>query len=408
MKKILSTIFILFLFITGISSAQNNAASKPYVILISFDGFRWNYLNRNITPNLDKIKSEGVSASSLRPAFPSKTFPNHISIITGMYTENHGIISNSFGDYKQDDWYGMKDTLAIRNSKWYLGEAFWETAERQGITTASYFWPGSELHLASRRPTYREQYDHDRPYEERVGGVIDWLKLPIEKRPHFITLYFHDTDSFGHDYGTDSPEVNQAIQRLDGIAGLLFKKLDEIKMRDSVNVIIVSDHGMTNISKERVINIEKMIESYNCKFNDDGPFMQIDPPKEKLLEVYNIIKKNENHYKVFLKTEMPAYYHYNKSPFIYSIIVIADIGWSLIANTKNDWLNKSKGNHGYDNNNLDMHGIFLATGPKFKKSYQTGTVWNVDIYPLLCKIFDIYPRSNIDGSLERIGFILEE
>ncbi|MCX6171179.1 MAG: alkaline phosphatase family protein [Ignavibacteriales bacterium] len=399
MKKYL--ILISLLFITTISIAQ-----KPYVILVSFDAFRWDYLNRGISPNLEKIREEGVSALSLRPSFPSKTFPNHISIITGMYPAHHGIILNNFADPFDKTFYRMSDTNAVQDGRWYLGEAFWETAERQGIITASYFWPGSVLKIPYRKPTYNEAYEHDRPYEKRVDGVIDWLKLPADKRPHFITLYCHETDTQGHDFGPDSPQTNEAIKRLDYIAGYLFQKLNEIKMKDSVNVIFVSDHGMTEVSKERTVNIEKIAGSDKCKFSDMGPIMFVEPQKEKLKEVYDILKKNENHYKVYYRNEIPEYYHFNDHPFISSIVVIADLGWSAISNYHRKSERDEKGNHGYDNNQLDMHGIFLATGPSFKKNYHTGTLWNIDIYPLLCKIFDIYPRTNIDGRLDRIEFIL--
>jgi predicted AlkP superfamily pyrophosphatase or phosphodiesterase len=395
----------LILSISFIQSAYSQ--TKPYVILVSFDGFRWDYLNRDITPNLEKIRTDGVSAISLRPAFPSKTFPNHISIITGMYAENHGIISNSFAGHNKTDWYRMGDTVTSRDSKWYLGEAFWETAERQGIKTASYFWPGSELSIKYRQPTYREFYEHERPYEQRVQGVIEWLKLPWGERPHFITLYFDDTDTYGHRFGTNSPELNESIQRLDGITGNLMNSIAEMGLKDSVNIIFVADHGMTDITQEKSINIENMIAEYKCRFMDDGPFLQVEPSSDNLMEVYEILKRNESHYKVYLKKNVPDYFHYNKNPLTFSILLVADIGWSLMTNRKSDWISKSKGNHGYDNNHLDMHGIFIADGPSFKDGYKTGTLWNIDIYPLLCKIFNIYPRSNIDGNLERIGFILK-
>ena len=404
MKK---SIFIaIIILLVGLSSVFGG--SKPYVLLVSYDGFRWDYLNRGITPNLEKIRKNGVSAISLRSAFPTKTFPNHQSIITGMYIENHGIISNYFKDRIHHETYGMSDTNAVRNSKWYLGEAFWETAERNGIITASYFWPGSEIKLSYRHPTYFEPYDHWRPYKVKVDGIMKWLQLPQDKRPHFVTLYFHETDDYGHDYGPDSPEINKAIVHLDSVTAYIFSQLKSINMIDSVDVIFVSDHGMTEISKDKSVNIEKMIEGYNCRFNDDGPFMQVEPPADMRLEVYNILKKNENHYKVYLKEDIPDYYHYKKNPFISSILLVADLHWSLITNRKSDWLLTAKGNHGYDNNQMDMQGIFLAIGPDFKQGYHTGTVWNIDIYPLLCKIFNIYPRSNIDGKLERIGFILKE
>jgi ectonucleotide pyrophosphatase/phosphodiesterase family member 5 len=401
-KYIISSFLLLFITFSALS-----AGNKPYVLLISYDGFRWDYLNRGLTPNLDKIKQNGVSAISFRPAFPSKTFPNHQSIITGMYIENHGIISNYFENPFNGKTYGMKDTSSIRDGRWYLGEAFWETAERNNIISASYFWPGSEMHLPYRHPTYFEYYDHMRPYQTKVDGIMNWLQLPQDKRPHFITLYFHETDTYGHSTGTNSKETNLAIAKLDSVAGYIFNQLNKINMADSVNVIFLSDHGMTDISPDREINIEDIVKEYNCKISDDGPFMQIEPPADKKTEVFNILKKNENHYKVYLKEEMPGYFHYNKHPFISSILLVADMGWSLISNKNSAWYKTGKGNHGYDNNQMDMQGIFLATGPDFKNGYRTGTLWNIDVYPLLCKIFNISPRSNIDGNAERIEFILK-
>jgi len=403
MKKQLLVILLLIAFSTIL------AQPKPYVILVSFDGFRWDYLNRGITPNLEKIRNEGASALSFRPSFPSKTFPNHQAIITGMYPANHGIYANSFSDPFSNERYKLGDTSAVTNPKWYLGEAFWETAERQGITTASFFWPGSEVKLEYRRPTYFEKYNHNLPYEKRIDGVINWLKLPHEKRPHFITLYFHETDDKGHDFGPNSPECNDAVKLLDGLAGTLMAKLDEIKMKDSVDVIFLSDHGMTEVSTDRIINIEKILEGYKVKYLDESALMTIEPQKEQLKTVYEVLKKNEKHYKVYYRDEVPEYFNFRNNPFIPSIVVIPEIGWSVHTARGMKWVNKdySKGNHGFDNQHSDMHGIFLAAGPSFKKGYKTGTLWNIDVYPLLCKIFGIMPRSNIDGKLERIEFLLK-
>ena len=396
---------IFFFFIAVISAAQ----SKPYVLLISFDGFRWDYSERGITPNIDTLKNSGVHALSLRPSFPSKTFPNHYSIITGMYPENHGIIANSFTNPYTSDKYRIGKSPAVKDSKWYIGEAFWETAERNNIKTASYFWPGSEVELEYRHPSIYETYEHNRPYKERIDGVINWLKLPQNEKPHFITLYFHDTDTYGHNFGPNSAEINQSIQRLDSLIGYLNYGLSKIGMSDSVNVILVSDHGMTDISSEEYINIEEMLVGYDYELGGAKTFMMIEPSTSDFDSVYSILKANENHYNVYLKEEVPDYFHFSKHPFIYSIVLVAEIGWSLV---NNEWLkglkrDYSKGNHGFDNNHTDMHGIFIAKGPNFKERYTTGTIWNIDINPLLCKIFNIQPRSNIDGKLERIQFILK-
>jgi ectonucleotide pyrophosphatase/phosphodiesterase family protein 5 len=404
MKKFL-LILITFLCVSTSLFSQ----SQPYLILISFDAFRWDYGNRGISPNIEYMKENGVSALSLRSGFPSKTFPNHYAIISGMYPSDNGLIANSFYDPFTKEIYRLSDSTQIKNGKWYLGEAFWQTADRSGIKSASYFWPGSEMKPDYRSPDYYMHYDHSRPFDDRVQGVIDWLKLPYSKRPHFITLYFEATDDMGHKYGPDSKQVDWAIQKEDSALGLLFQKLKEINLFDSTNIILVSDHGMTNISKEKVINIQDFIKDYKIYYQENGPLLMLQPEKSQVEEVYELLKKHQDHFEVFAKQNIPACYHFSSNAFIPDIIVMADLGWSLVDDRSMKWVDKSndKGNHGYDNFALDMQGIFYAMGPAFKKDYQTGTINNVDIYPLMCKIFNIAPRSNVDGKLENIEYILK-
>ncbi len=404
-------IWILLVIIIQTTFAQDgaNTLQKPYLILISFDAFRWDYVQRNLSPNLKFMAENGVSALSLEPVFPSKTFPNHLSIITGLYPVHHGIIHNDFIDPFRRQRYKVGDAKSVQDAYWYQGEAFWETAERQGIVTASYFWPGSEVTLEYRRPTYFEFYDGKRSYEERVAGVIRWLKLPEKQRPHFITLYFEATDNEGHRHGPDSPEVNQAIKRLDETLGLLFDKLKEIDFFDKMNFIVLSDHGMTSIDGKRVIDVKNLIKDFDFKSQGTGPVMMIDAKPENIDRIYGQLESKKNHFQVYRLKEMPKYFHFSNHPFISPIILVAEPGWSLVNRTieKLNYRLLSKGNHGYDNHFLDMHGIFFAMGPAFKKNYRTGSLRNIDIYPLLCKIFDIFPRENIDGDLERIEFILK-
>jgi len=406
-KTIICLLNVFFIFL--INNVIANQSHQPYLILISFDGFRWDYPQRGLTPNLKMIEDQGVSALSLMPVFPTKTFPNHISIITGLYPENHGIIHNEFYNHFMGKKYKVGDEKSIRDARWYLGEAFWETSERQGIITASYFWPGSELTLEYRRPTYFEYYNQNRPYKERIEGVIQWLQLPEEKRPHFITLYFEATDSKGHKHGPDSPETNLAIQELDRTLGLLLSELKQLEFSDEINIIVVSDHGMINVDTKRMINIEKILKDMDYKIQDYGPVMMIDCSEQDEQAIYQRLHENQDHFKAYLRENLPDHYHFKNHPFISPIILIAEMGWTLVDNKRKIALKlySSGGNHGYDNHQLDMHGIFYAIGPAFKKGYQTGTLCNIDIYPLLCKIFKIMPRHNIDGKLERIGFILE-
>ena len=395
-------LFIIFL-LSGIISAQNTT------IMISFDGFRWDFPDRKISPNLQYLIDKGVRASSLQPCFPSKTFPNHYSIISGMYPENHGLITNSIPDDFKGKKYTLSNRKEVQNGKWYQGEAFWETAERQGVICASYFWPGSEVTIKYRRPTYFHKYEHKRDYTKRVNDVLDWIDLPEEKRPEFITLYFDATDSYGHKFGPDSKENNEAIKNLDKMLGKLLNGLKERKILEQTNIIVLSDHGMTNIYDDKIINIDELLDGYNFKKNNSGPFMLLDSKEDKNEELYKVLKEKAVNFKVYKKETVPAHFHFNKHPFIYPVVLIADLGYSIM-DTKSikKWKGRySKGNHGYDNNEMDMHGIFIASGPDFKESYKCGMIKNIDIYPLLCKIFKIYPRLNIDGKLEDISFILK-
>jgi predicted AlkP superfamily pyrophosphatase or phosphodiesterase len=401
--------FIIITALLILVSIRIFSQGQPYVILVSFDGFRWDYVNRGITPNFDSIKANGVSAISLRSDFPSITFPNHYSIVTGMYPENHGLIANTFYNPFSKETYTYRDSTKVQDAKWYSGEAFWETAKRQGIITASYFWPGSEIKLDYRRPDYVESYSHSRPFEERVNGVIDWLKLSYTERPHFITLYFEATDEAGHKFGPNSMQMNNAIAKEDSMIGLLTSKLKTINLLDSTDIVIVSDHGMTEVSSDKIINVEDILKNYNVSYQENGPFMLIQPASSDVQNVYQTLADHKNHFEVFTKENIPACYHFSSNPLIPEIILIADLGWSLANNKSIQSMKKypEKGNHGYDNNQMDMNGIFYATGPDFKTGYNTATINNIDIYPLLCKIFNITPRSNIDGKLENIEYILK-
>ncbi len=401
MKKLF---FLLLLLINSVYPQ-----SKPYVVLISIDAFRWDYMSRGITPALSEIKENGVSALSLMPAYPSKTFPNHVSIITGMYPENHGIVSNDVNNFFTGERYRMGDTNAVRDSRWYQGEFFWETARRNGIITASYFWPGSELLLEYRRPNYFKQYKKETTDNQKLEQLSGWLALPYEKRPHFITLYFEQVDTKAHDSGPDSPETNETIKQIDGVIKNIRERIQSAGLKDSVNLIVLSDHGMTYVSREKSINIEKLINDSSCRIYGTGPISMVKAPKDKINRVYETLKKNENHFKVYLKKEMPEHFHFSKHPSIGDIIIVADLGWAVIDNRGEERMGygNKKGDHGYDNYQLDMHGFFVAEGPAFKKNYKTGTLLNIDIYPLLCRIFGIEPRSNIDGKADRIDFLLK-
>lgn len=409
MKRIFLILVFGLIFTTGLFAG--GTAQKPYVLIVSFDGFRWDYPDRGITPNMSKMAEEGVRAITFEPVFPSKTFPNHYSIVTGLYPINHGLINNRFFDFFTGKEYRVGDTSSVRNAYWYRGESLWETAERQGVLSASYFWPGSEVHLAYRHPTYFKRYNGSTPPLTRINGVIDWLQLPEKKRPHLLFLYFSDTDTYGHRYGPNGQKINKAIRLLDKQVGILRAKIDSIGMTDKVNIILLSDHGMTQLRPDGQILLYKILKDKNVRMDGYGPLVQFftSTAKEKR-EIFQLLKKNQKGFTVYKKEDIPAYFHYKNNPFIGDIIAVADLGYTFIRTPEE--LKRMKrfqphGDHGYDNHALDMQGIFFAVGPAFKVGYRCETLHNVDVYPLVCKILGIVPNQKIDGKLERISFILK-
>ena len=407
MQKLKCLIILLLIAITF----HAQASERPYVLLISLDGFRWDYIDRGLSPNIEWLAENGVEARSLEPVFPTKTFPTHYSIVTGLHAENHGLISNSFIDWETGDRFAIRDREMVENAKYYQAPALWETLRRHNITTASYFWVGSEIDIDYRRPHYYHRYDHERPHLDRIEGIIEWLQLPDDERPQFLTLYYSDVDSEGHRTGPYSQELDESIMLVDSLMGILLDRLEDIDMLDHMNIILVSDHGMTEVSPERVIELHSILNDYEVITDGVGPVVMIKPEDPDETEtIYRRLIEEEENYRVYRKENMPAYWHYSAHPYIMPIIVIADMGWSLTTRPFDPGQGyfATGGNHGYDNKHLDMHGIFYAMGPAFKEGYRTGTVRSIDVYPLIMEIFGLESRSGIDGDLENIRFILRE
>ena len=378
------------------------AGGQPYVLLISFDGFRWDYTEKTDLPNFKYLINHGVKASSLQPVFPSKTFPNHYSIITGMYPENHNLVFNSF-NFDGDEY--RTSGAAKLQSKWYGGEPFWVTADKNGIRTASVFWVGSTVNDPARRPDYFNYYNHTLSHRDRVSKIINYLQLPAKTRPHFLTLYFPDTDDIGHAFGPDSPQLIDTVKTLDTMLGDLFHRLKQIHMFKKLNIILVSDHGMTIVDTAKSIPLKKILSGFDYTLNGHGPVASIVPGnKAEIPAIYRRLKERAHGFNVYYKKELPAAYHFSRNKRIGDIIVVGKPGYWLKLSSAGT----SRGAHGYDNHFLDMHGIFMAMGPAFKSGYKTGMVLNIDIYPLLCEVFGIQPSLKIDGRLDRIEYILKE
>lgn len=402
-KKYLTFAFnlqILLLFVVSFAISK----TPHTTILISLDGFRYDYIERGFNPTLEDIAEKGVFAEYLQPVFPSSTFPNHISIITGLYPGNHGIVANNFFDYKSNKQYSIGKPDAT-NSDWYLGEAFWETCRKNNVIAASYFWPSSENADEKRRPNYYHPYEHKRDYLERVNGVLDWLKLPLDKQPKFITLYFDSPDSYGHNYGSSSKELNESNKALDSVLNYFFTELKKREIFDSLNIIIVSDHGMTDLSKDRTINLKQIIPDEFATIINNSAYAFVQPKEGYKQKVYDLLKQNQNHYEFYNKSEIPERYHFKNDDRISDIFVIADCGWLLL--TDRPYSDKYVATHGYDNRCMEMQASFFAIGPDFKRNYRTNGLKNIDIYPLLCKLYGFEIDHKIDGNLQEIIHILK-
>lgn len=396
-----SLLLLIFWWITAcnVKPAINTTPKdvKQTLILVSFDGCRHDYPDSANTPALDAMAKNGIKASGLKTVFPSKTFPNHISIVTGLYPAHHGIISNRIYDAKTGDWYKLSNG-APTQSKWYHGEPIWSTAERQGIKTATFFWPASEAKIGGFRPTYWKPYNGKIPYNDRVEQALKWLDLPKAERPRFISLYFDEPDHSGHKFGPLSPESIKATERVDSQLANLWTGIKERHLESIVNVIVVSDHGMTQLSRDSVIFLNDYINMNDVKVIDWSPVTSIRPLPGYEDAVYNALKDAHPHMHIYRKGEVPAKYHYNDNEFIQPIVAISDLHWTIAQKSyfQKHPKKATGGTHGYDPDYQDMDGILYAQGPAFKKGYQAPLIQNIHLYDLMCRVLNIEPAQN-DG-----------
>lgn len=382
----------------------------PYVVMLSIDGYRYDYTELHQAQNLSALAAAGVSAKSLKPIYPSRTFPNHYSIVTGMYADRHGIVSNNFYDPQRKTRFALSDRKAVTDGSWYLAEPLWVTAAKQGLRTASFFWVGSEGEIQGLRPNHYYLYDETVPNSNRVDKVLAWLSLPEEKRPHLLLLYMSDVDDAGHKYGPNSPEVKAAVQAVDAQVGRLYQGL--IALRETgleINLVIVSDHGMHEVRPERVIQIdEPLLTNFITVGNGPQILIYLKPNAERKLvdDLYTSLKKlahSNGHFKVHRREDMSAH-QYDSSARAGDIVLEAELGWSLFLEAPKTTVNG--GNHGWHPSAQNMHGIFIAEGPGFKTKKKVGTFENVNVYPAILKALELEIPEGRDGKLRNVKNIL--
>ena len=389
---------------------SKKAQKKSYVILISLDGYRWDYTQRFNPPNISKFIGEGVQAESMIPCFPSKTFPNHYSVATGMYPNNHGLLDNAYYNKEKKQQYKTSNREVVEDGSWYDGTPIWVLAAKSEMVTASFFFVGSEADVQGIRPTYYYRYDGSIKNEERVEQAIKWLEMPEEKRPHLITMYFSDMDDRGHRVGPNNDEkLKEALFDLDKHLGDLFNGVKKTGL--PVNIIIVSDHGMYEIPTEQYIAIESIENDELYKTVNNGAIVHIYPNNlSDTTKILNQLKGKENKFNVYKTMDTPFFEIKPTNKNWGEIQVVPNLGW-YFTKQRNIGFKKAKnikinGEHGLDVNIKDLHAIFYANGPAFKKGYSRPSVKNIHAYPIICEILDLEIPQNIDGKLSELKDVL--
>lgn len=382
-----------------------NAASeldRHYVVLVSLDGFRWDYAKKYEATHLLAIGARGASApGGMIPAYPSLTFPNHYTLVTGLYPEHHGIVANSFYDPARKQTFSLHDPATVTDGSWYGGVPLWSLAEKQGMRTACFFWPGSEAKIAGERPSYYLHFDAWYPDRKRIDQVIAWLKLPASQRPHFITLYYGSVDHEGHLHGPDSPEVRKAVRYEDALMGELENRLDALHL--PIDLIVTSDHGMARVEGAPIV-LDKFADLRWVKTVGSLLYPRSEADAQR---VYQELKAADAGFQVFRRARVPAELHYNGNPREGDPVIVAQGPYLIRARRAEE--NSSSplvGNHGYNPFRMNsMRAIFYAEGPDIRPGTRLKPFENVNVFPFIVKILGL-TSPKVDGDANVLSLAL--
>jgi len=372
----------------------------PALVLISIDGYRADYLDRGHSPVLAALAADGVRAKGLRPVFPSLTFPNHYTIVTGLYPDEHGIVNNTMHDPALGN-FSPPDRAANMDGRWWdQAEPIWVTAQKQGRRTASVYWPGTQATIRGVRPTYWQLFEPSVPPDARVDQVLAWLDLPVEQRPTFVSLYFEHADVAGHSYGPDSLQVDEALVTIDAALGRLVAGLRARNQYDTTNLVILSDHGMSASSPERMVLLDQIVNPQHIELASSIVNAGINPKPGYAAEVEHALlatdaRRPHPHLQCWKRERLPKKFHYGKNPRIPAIQCVTDDGWMVsTAAVESKRTHALLGEHGYDNDDPQMRALFVAHGPSFKRHLTVPVFDNVNVYELLAKLIGLQPLHN--------------
>jgi predicted AlkP superfamily pyrophosphatase or phosphodiesterase len=377
--------------------------SKPYVVLVSLDGFRYDYAERYGAKNLLAMARRGASApKGMIPSYPSVTFPNHYTIVTGLYPEHHGIVANSFYDPARKERYSYTDPKTSGDGSWYGGTPLWVLAEQQGMRSASFFWPASEAEIQGKRPSYYMHFDDKFPDEKRVEQIIAWLQLPPEQRPHFITLYYSNVDHAGHTFGPDAPETGEAVLHVDEMIGKLSEGIAMLGL--PVDLVVVSDHGM-EAAKGGWITLDKWADL--SQFETSGPLLYAKSEMDAE-RAYNSLLGASDTFRVYRRTKMPKNLHFDSNPRVGDPVVVPTGPFNVVAHAPGNLIMPNRGVHGYDPQSMpSMKAIFYAAGPDIRAGVAIAPFENIHVYPLIAEILSLR-IGPVDGQLRVLQLVLKK
>lgn len=374
-----------------------------YVVVLSMDGFRADYTDSTETPSLDFLAQEGTYGA-FRPSYPTLTFPNHYAMATGLYPNNHGIVANEFWD-PQHGHYKLGDRKSVENPVFYKGEPIWETAHKQGLKTASYFWVGSETKINGYQPDIWKRYNASVPYTVRADSVIRWLELPEKDRPQLIMWYLDEPDHTGHTYSPEAKETRDMVRHCDSVVGYFLQKLEKLPIKDQVDFLVVADHGMATYTNFRSVNVMDYVPEEWLEHVSAGPFTHV-YPKEGYYNQVLIALERIPHVKVYKKEELPERLHYGKNDRTGAFILMANKGTQIYAK-KGVKFKERAGAHGYDNALPEMLAIFRAYGPSFEKGRKIAEpIPNITLYTLICQLLGLKPAP-VDADMDLAKSLLK-
>lgn len=393
-----------------ITPGRKNAANqinKSYVILISADGFRYDYAEKYNARNLLQFRNTGTQAKSMIPVFPSVTFPNHYTIATGLYPAHHGLVYNRFYDRNRKSAYSIGDRKTVEDGSWYGGTPIWVLAEQQGLLSASYYFVGSEAAIKQTYPTYWYRFGDDTDINYRIDKVVDWLKLPEDVRPHFITFYISNVDHDGHMFGPDAPQTRDAVQFVDQAIGSMVEKVNALGL--PVNFIFLSDHGMATVDTDTRINIYNMIDTSRFVIQGGNTSLHLYAKDTADIEpTYKLLKNKERFFTVYRREDIPAKWHYTKTDDRFNRIgdILIIPHYPKVLSSSNGLI--SPGAHGFDPAIKKMHATFYAWGPQIKAGKTVRSFENIHVYPLVCQLLGLTYTEEIDGDPKVLENIIQK